>query len=292
MNEMMRRTLVGLGVRELVLRWGRWRYPPALRHVRQARVDGRAILVLANEDVGRRIALLGRYEPHDSACLARLIRPDDICFDVGANTGHYTMLMAGAAARGQVHAFEPTRLNWHLLSGGILLNGYGHARAVNCALGDRDGEVDFSEAVDGAYSSLRAVGRKAQSRIVRTTMRSLDSYVHSEGLARVDVLKVDVEGAEGLVLEGARRLLADAARRPRVVMLELVEENLRPYGLRVGDLVARMQAVGYAAHSVLPAGAIVAFDPARPMDSPNVFFLDAERTDPLPAARTAAADIA
>ena len=54
-------------------------------------------------------------------------RPDDICLDVGANPGYYSMLMAARAPRGEVHSFEPMRLNWCLLSASALLNGFHHA---------------------------------------------------------------------------------------------------------------------------------------------------------------------
>ena len=66
--------------------------PQAKARVVQARIADYELLVLANEDVGRQIAYLGRYEAADSALLASLVRPDDICVDVGANVGYYTGL--------------------------------------------------------------------------------------------------------------------------------------------------------------------------------------------------------
>src|SRR5262245_18156961 len=112
------------------------------------------------------------------------------------------MLMARRAPRGAVHDFEPVALIWHLLCAGATLNGFQHVVANCSAIGSEEGTASFSRSADGLYSSLIPVGRKPEA--ARTTVRveTLAGYLGRSGLARVDVLKVDVEGAEGLVLDG------------------------------------------------------------------------------------------
>jgi FkbM family methyltransferase len=237
----------------------------------QVKVNGARLLVLANEDVGRRIALLRRYEPRDSGLLGRLVRPTDVCLDVGANTGYYTMLMAARARRGAVHAFEPMQLNWLLLQAGAALNGWTHVVATRAAVGDRDGTIEFSEAVDGAYSSLVPVGRKAETRRTEVAIVRLDTYVRRRGI-RADIVKVDVEGAEALVLDGAAALFDDAASRPRALMLELLDRNLSVYRSSVAEIVARMAAFGYGAFYADEAGGARPFEPAHANVYDNVFF--------------------
>jgi FkbM family methyltransferase len=273
-----RRLAVRLGVRRAILGAGRLAFPPEAPRVVQVSVNGARLLVLANEDVGRRIALLRRYEPRDTALLARLVRGGDVCVDVGANTGYYTMLMAARARRGAVHAFEPVRLNFLLLEAGAALNGWSHVVANHAAVGDRDGTIEFSEAVDGAYSSLVAVGRKAETRRFETAIVRLDGYARRHGV-RPDVIKVDVEGAEALVLEGAAGLLADEATRPRAAMLELVDRNLAVYGSSVERIVARLADFGYRPFYAGEDGRARPFERAHANVYENVFF--AQRADDL-----------
>ena len=271
--DLFRRAGVALGVRKLALAAGRVAWPPHAPKIVQVSVNGCKLLVLANEDVGRRLAVLRRYEPWDSGLLSRAVREDDVCMDVGANTGYYTMLMAAAARRGAVHAFEPVKLNWHLLECGVLLNGFEHVTVNHAALADRDGSLEFSVAVDGAYSSIVPVGRKDEARRVTVAASRLDSYVEARRLPRVDVLKADVEGAEPLVLDGASGLLSNPARAPRVIMLELYDVNLQPYGSSVPRVIDRMRGYGYSPYWVSERGEPSPFGPAQHNVYQNVFFV-------------------
>lgn len=281
LRDSARRVAVRMGVRELLLGAGRFAFPPGEPRVVQVTLDGIRLLVLANEDVGRRIAMLRRYEPRDSRFLRRLVRRTDVCADIGANTGFYTMLMAARASAGAVHAFEPMQLNWHLLSAGALLNGFAHVTAVRAALGDRDTVAEFSEAVDGAYSSLRAVGRVLEARRVSVAMERLDDYAIARAL-RFDVIKIDVEGGEGLVLSGAQRLFADPALRPRVAMIELVQRNLKAYGESIEGILARLGAWGYRGFVSTERLEPRRYEPELAESSENVFFAQSE-SDLAPA---------
>jgi len=275
----MRQFLGRLGAHEALLEASRYVVRDANPTVVQIRLHGSKLLVLANEDVGRRMLVFRRYEERDVRALLRLIRPADICFDVGSNTGFYTMLMAKAASKGQVHAFEPLPLNLHLLSCGILLNELDNITVQQCALGAEDGNADFSESSDGAYSSLFAVGRKPERSKRKVRVRSIDSYVVEQGLRGPDVIKIDVEGAEGLVLDGARRVLDDPASRPRVILIELIDENLAPYGESVQRLVGRLEAAGYTAFVASnDEGPLQAYAADGVERYENVFFLS-ERAD-------------
>lgn len=221
------------------------RIAPDVPAVRQVAVDGCRLLVLANEDVGRQIHVLGRYESADLDCLVSRIAPGDICFDVGANTGFVAVRMAAAARDARVVAFEPLPLNYHLVCANALLNDL-PIRAVQCAVSDAEGEASFSQAQDSAYSSLLPVGRKAEARKISVAMVTLADFMQREGIPRIDVLKLDVEGAEERALRGAAAVLSDPARAPRLVMIELYDANLHAFGTSIGAVVELMRGFGYA----------------------------------------------
>ncbi len=234
---------------------------------------GFQLLVLANEDVGREILLFKSYERPDSDFLSSLVHPEDICVDVGANTGYYTMLMAARVKKGQIHSFEPVPLIWHLLKCGILLNGFKHICANNLAIASCNGESTFSQAIDSAYSSLIPVGRKAQENQITISVDTLDNYVANRGLDRIDILKVDVEGAEARVIQGGAAIFGSVKKRPRVAMFEVYNPNLRPYGSSVNEIVRMMEGFGYKPFFVSKKGQPTAFEKEQHDRYYNVFFV-------------------
>lgn len=264
----------------LALKASEFLYPKGQARVVQRKVAGSWLLLLANEDVGRQIAVLGSFERADSMALASLIRRNDICVDVGANVGYYTMLMARHAPDGSVTAFDPLSRNYGLVLASTALNGYPNVKVICSAVGDRDGTVEFVEAVDGAYSSLFDTGRVSASRRIQVPICALDSHWRSTGRDRIDVVKIDVEGAERLVVDGARELLASEAR-PRVIMIELCDENLRPFGASVSAIVERLAALGYSSWVADVKG----LRPMRDADVNrlfNVFFLRSDAVATVP----------
>jgi len=218
-----------------------------------------------------------RYEFAESKYLREAIRPNDICLDLGANVGYFTMLMAKAASAGKVFAFEPIALNAALLRASVELNSFSNVLISQCAVGDRAGAVSFSQSSDSAYSSIHDTGRKPLECTVTVPVVTLDEYLDGEGIERVDVMKVDVEGAEGMVIAGATRLLVDEQRRPRIVMLELNDQNLRAFGISVNDVVEKMQNFGYEPFVVEGQGKLVQFTRIHHNKDENVFFLHESR---------------
>jgi FkbM family methyltransferase len=214
--------------------------------LRESHVNGLRLLVKANEDVGRELYFFHNFEPQESNFVLQQIRDSDICVDIGANIGFYTLCFGKQAVRGTVHSFEPVPLSYHLMAVNVLSNGLSNIVANNYAVGDTNGESEFCVAGDGAFSSLIDTGRKPIIETMKTRVVTLDSYCHDHNLARVDILKVDVEGAEMSVLRGSGSLLADAHRRPRLVMLELFGPMLQRFGCTINDVMQLMAKYEYS----------------------------------------------
>ncbi len=242
------------------------------RVIRHVHLKDFQLLVAANEDVGRQIMLFKDFEPEDSKFFQDAIQPTDICFDVGGNVGFFAMLMASRASQGKVHVFEPIPLNAALIRTNAELNGFTNVSVQNVAVGDTEGTVQFSISVDSAYSSMKATGRSNEERSLDVPLRTLDAYIAEAGVPRVDVMKVDVEGAEGMVIGGATKLLSDKDRRPRLVLLELYEPNLKPFGTNVETIVNQMIAVGYTA-KVHNGKELIPFDLSMSNKFYNVIFV-------------------
>ena len=260
-------------MQSLWLRASRIRWPETNLKVVHSRINEYDLLVLANEDVGRAIYFGGSYEPDETKYLRRVIGCDAVCVDVGANVGYFTMLMAQAASGGSVHAFEPIPLNAALLRASIELNGFKNIRLNQSAVGDSEGVVSFSQSSDSAYSSIHDTERKPLDRTFDVPVITLDGYLDREGIERVDVLKADVEGAEGLVVAGAARLLSDERRRPQVIMLELFDQNLQAFDSSVKIVTENMETFGYKPFIVNEEGEMVPFTDELKARYYNVLFI-------------------
>ena len=253
-------------LKKIERRWrdaqSRRRFPPDKPYVAHARVGQHHLLVRANEDVGRTIHFLHDFERGEQLFFERVIRPTAICLDVGANIGFFTILMAGKATAGHVHAFEPLALNAALLAASIELNGFTNVSLVQSAVGAEDGEIAFSQAVDSAYSSIRDTGRQAEARLLTVPITRLDTYLNARAVGPIDIMKCDVEGAEGLVLDGAGELFSSYERQPAILMIELFQGNLDHFNTDVTRIEAQLTAAGYAAHTIAEDGSL------RPANAP------------------------
>jgi FkbM family methyltransferase len=238
---------------------------------RQARVNGFQLLVRAEEDMGRFLYCFERYEEQETKYLSQTIRENDVCIDIGANAGYYSILLAGLAKRGKVHSFEPVPLTYHLLCTNLLLNRISNVVANCCAVADTNGEADFVRAKDSGFSSLVDTGRKPTEAQIRVPVKTLDDYCEQHGVTKVDFVKADVEGAEKKVINGATRLLADKLRKPRLIMLEVDERMLQRQFSSIDQLVRRVQGFGYHPF-IVDQGKTVAYERGHYPRFNNVFF--------------------
>jgi FkbM family methyltransferase len=241
--------------------------------VKEASINGYRMLVFVNEDVGCKIYCYREFERDESMLIARVIREEAICVDVGAHVGYYTLLFASKASRGEVHSFEPVPRSFYLLSTNVLTNGFYNVTLNCCALGNVDGEMSFTVSKDSAYSSLVDTERKPRERVIRVPVKSLDSYCRERALRRIDFLKVDVEGAEKMVLEGALGCLEDVHLKPKIMMLELYEPMLQKYSTSIEEIVRWLGDFGYSPF-ICHKRQVIPFERAHYNRFWNVFFTE------------------
>ena len=161
--------------------------------------------------------------------LRSLVRPGDTVLDVGANVGLYARMFAGPFRAGRVYSFEPMSDNLDDLRRNVALAPAGSAEitVMPFALSDQDGpaalQVDdlmsASAALDSVNQGRAAYGRRSLGLAPKTETvecRRLDTLLADGAVPPPGVLKVDVEGAEGMVLRGGERTIDDHA--PRIVV--------------------------------------------------------------------------
>jgi FkbM family methyltransferase len=183
--------------------------------------------------VGRALDTLGEWAEAELELLALFLRPGAVAVDVGANLGTHALCFARAVGpSGAVLAFEPQAVMHQLLCATLVLNGQLHARAVQAAVGARAGSIVVPAIDYRAGGNFGGLALGAFTEGERVPVVTLDGL----SLGRCDLLKVDVEGMEGAVLEGAQATLA---RCHPVVYVE----NNGPKG--APEVVQLLQGLGY-----------------------------------------------
>lgn len=162
----------------------------------------------------RAFAFRENYEP-ELIYLERLLSPGSIFIDVGAHLGIYTLVASQLVGEsGRVVAFEPSVQSFSRLRQNIVLNGLTNVCAFPVAVSDRTGRAWLYHPEVPDSNSLGkdpAWGNEAEEVVTQT----LDHVVEECALTSVDVIKIDVEGAEELVLRGATKTLI--SMRPAII---------------------------------------------------------------------------
>lgn len=222
----------------------------------------------ADDVISTAIEDWGNWEGSGTAIVLQLLRGETDFIDIGANLGWYTLVAAHALlGRGHVHSFEPEPANLARLKANVALNGLQNVTINGYALSDRPGSATLHlNDVNLGDHSLFAMGCRPGSVTVR--LGRLDDY-HGRELKRPLVIKLDVQGSEIDVLEGARTLL-ETHPYEIVLFCEVAPATLGAAGRSVSELIAVLDGFGFA-------GAVV--DRVRPRLMPMSWRRVAEFAD-------------
>ena len=207
--------------------------------------NGMKIKVHLNDHVGGEIIRTGYYEIDTVRLIQRLLKPGMVFVDVGTHVGQYTLLASGPVGRtGEIHSFEPDPETYSWFVSNVKRNGLTNVRTNQLALAGQPGTLTLylSEVTDIGSNSLRRP-RFFSGRVCEVEVVTLDSYLESRHVSRVDVMKIDVEGAECEVVNGASALLGREDRP--VMILEFEEARQLAFQSSCAQLAALLVAKGY-----------------------------------------------
>jgi FkbM family methyltransferase len=193
-----------------------------------ATVAGNRQLYLQYRDtIGITTLLEGSFESAEVNCLRTHLGPGSIAIDVGANIGIFTIPLADKVGKnGQIWAFEPIPENIHRLKKNISLNNLQNIKIRECAVGDKKSNTKIYVCEDLAYASQdKNINRANQQGWMDVEITTLDAEWLRAGQPRVQIIKIDVEGAEISVLEGAKELIA--RQRPQIMLESTSQEQLQ-----------------------------------------------------------------
>jgi FkbM family methyltransferase len=195
---------------------------------------------LAKSGASLGIVLNRGFTDRDCADLfLNFLRPGMVAIDCGAHIGEYTLLFAKLVGdEGQVHAFEPHPGMFQCLQTNASRNGLQRVTLNHTAVGDTNGVTLFLLCPDPIAASVVTSDPQPYP-TVKVPITSLDEYVSRHKLARLDAIKIDVEGSELAVIHGAAKLLQEQS--PGLVFIECddhqnekpITDQLLAYGYEV-----------------------------------------------------------
>ncbi len=170
-----------------------------------------------------------------------LLRPGDVVVDIGANVGDISMHFARIVGpSGRVLAFEPHPLNHTRMKRNLELNHFNNIVLERVGLGARPGRFAIKSIEEGNQGMNRIVADDAAGHMIEVT--TLDDHLASRPVPRLDLIKIDVEGFELNVLQGAEQVLR---RFWPILFIELDDRNLREQDTDARGLIRFLEKIGY-----------------------------------------------
>lgn len=224
----------------------------------------------------------GSFEDAEMKFVQRFLRFGMTVVDIGAHHGLYTLLASkGVGRRGKVIAFEPSQRERRRLARNLRVNACWNVLVEGCALGDKPGEADLF--LVGGWldwcNSLRPPAVTERIETTRVRVERLGDVLLKLKVDRVDFIKLDVEGAELSVLQGAGGLLRGRWRP--VILTEVQDIRTQPWGYRAREIVEFLVRQNYCWFSL---GADGSLQPAAiDLDSydANLVAIPAERAESI-----------
>lgn len=207
-------------------------------------VEGHKIFLDLEDSL--RLSLNSGYEPFQTKLIKDLVKEGDVILDIGANIGYYTLLFAKLVGiKGKVIAFEPSPENFNLLSRNIFINGYKNVVLVNKAVSNYVGKIKLylskdNKADDRIYNS--GDGRDS----IEVESITLDNYLNGD-MGKIDLIKVDVQGAEGGVVQGMQSLLS---KNKVKLITEFWPFGLKKFGISAKEYIELLFAHGFKLYEI------------------------------------------
>lgn len=168
-----------------------------------------------NDLIQRMILHFGVWEPDVSRAIEQRLAPGDVFVDIGANVGYDALLAARKVGpEGRVVAIEASPSTFALLTRNLALNDAANVRAVQAAVSDRRGTLELYEPFAGNIGAMTTVAARGGRHVATVEALPLEEILRPDEIARLRLIKLDVEGAEPPIL---LRLIGELARYPKAM---------------------------------------------------------------------------
>ena len=208
-----------------------------------------------SKSMGAAFYWMGFHELNEWRFLNTFLKEDMVFVDIGSNQGEFALFSAKRLTKGSVLAFEPVNFFYDLLNQNISLNQFRNIKTFHCGLSDvaKQLPIYMGSEGEGENEGLGSVfqSKKRNRFIQNIDLKVFDDMVTELNVARIDFMKIDVEGAELMVLNGSKEAIRKF--RPHV-MIEISEETYRAAGYSVSDVKSFFKPLNYSLHIISKGG--------------------------------------
>jgi len=206
-------------------------------------INGHKMLIdISVGGIYKNFYLYGCHEPESTRIFSQIIPDGARVADIGANIGYYSLIEARIAEK--VYAIEPEPRNVELLRRNIALNAYEDVVEVHqCAISNRTGKTFLSLSDSPNRHRLKTPSDTPHDKDIEVKTITLDEFLQDK---EVDVIRMDIEGAEWLVLQGMKNLLNEG--KPLILFIEVHRKLIADYGGDVKLMLDLLFLSGFTIH--------------------------------------------
>ena len=224
--------------------------------------------------------MYNEFETTETHFVQKLLRARMTALDVGAHHGLYTLLLSRKVGRsGKVIAFEPSPRECRRLERHLRFNRCANVHLERCAVGSEPGEADLflADGFQDWCNSLRPPALPDATHTVTVRVRRIDDVLAEQRVAKVDFIKLDVEGGELAALEGATRILYGESRP--AILAEVQDMRTLPWGYAAREIIQYLIRMDYRWFAIAAKGALLPISCDQEEYDANLVALPVERTE-------------
>ncbi len=205
---------------------------------------------LSVADVGHQSIMLGGfYELALTKFISKQAKSGGLLVDVGANYGYYSLLWAAQNPQNKVIAFEASPQNIPALTYNIEKNNLSPAITIMPkAVCDYSGSIHFACMNEEGQTGWGGISAQKNGTDIVVPCVTLDEYCHQNNITQIDFLKIDVEGADTMVLRGAKKLLHQ--KRIKVIAFEVNKQRMAALGIAENEALDLLHHANYQTKSL------------------------------------------
>jgi len=169
--------------------------------------------------------------------------------DIGANIGYYTAIAAEATGpEGLVLAFEPEPENFKFLKKTVVLNGFKNVECCEMGIADFEGRGKLYLSTEGNMGDHRIYLSPEKRPGIDIELTTLDNFLKKRGIAKLDVIKMDIQGAEGLAIRGMKETLKNSEKLK--IFTEFWPTGIERTGLKPADFLYALARANFKIYNI------------------------------------------
>lgn len=200
-------------------------------------------------DIGNNLYYKGEFERREIDFLLDIskLKRKQVVFDIGANIGVHSITLAKKNNEVKVYSFEPSAYTRKILEFNLKINNLkNQITVIPYAISDHLGKAKFYQTIDNAYSSLKDTKRKNVTDTFEVNLMTIDEFVKTENIGKVDLIKIDVEGSENEVVLGGINTLSRLKPEIFIEIYQGINSNRDP-----GATINFLRDIGYEAYVLI-----------------------------------------